>query len=86
MIRHDDSSIMLIEPLSRIEEDEGSPGQDSDRENEDDCRYEIEAMYPERQSASKFSLDNPHARFSRDAPKQQELRETVSRLRESTYR
>jgi hypothetical protein len=84
--RGDNSSIMMIEPLSRIEEGVPSPGNDSDQANEDDCRYEIEAMYPERQSASKFSLDNPHARFSRDAPRQQQLRETVNRIREINIR
>ena len=37
---------------------------DFDADESSDFKYTIEAMYPERETTSKFSLNNPNARFS----------------------
>jgi hypothetical protein len=45
----------------------------------DDIRGALGHVYPERQTASRFSLSNPNARFSMNP---QMLRSTISKFRE----
>ena len=56
-----------------------APGRDGLHTDYDDLRLTIEHLYPERQTTSRFSIHNPHARFTRN---HDELRQTIKEFRE----
>lgn len=62
------------------EDSEGNVlGRDGLHTDHDDLRLTIEHLYPERQMTSRFSIHNPHARFSRN---HDQLRQTIKEYRE----
>ena len=73
-------NLQVIEEMIQDEDLESSSlVQDGLLTDYDDLRLTIGNLYPERQTTSRFSIHNPHARFTRN---HDELRQTIREFRE----